>query len=347
MPIDAPDSAPAHEADLAFQADMLQRVSRTYSLTIPLLPSGLREVVANAYLLCRIADTVEDDPGLDPVRKEILLRGFTSAVAGHADTEALAAKLSTLLTGATSGGERILVENTSRILRITHEFAPTRRKAIERCLAEMTQGMIEFQRRLGREGLRHMADLDRYCYHVAGVVAKMLTELFCDHSPAIAEKREELMGLAPCYGHGLQLANILKDIWSDLARGNCWLPREPFLAGGFDLDELRAGDNGPEFSAGLDELVASAHDQLQKGLEFILLIPRRERGVRRHLLLTLGMAAATLRRIHRSEEFRTGKDVTQTKRAAPVLVAAILTLAHSNLLINGLFRVLLRDVPRS
>ena len=93
MPTDAPESTPVREAEIAFQADMLRQVSRTYALTIPRLPGGLLEAVTNAYLLCRIADTVEDEPGLDLARKEILLRGIASAVAGHADSEALAAEI--------------------------------------------------------------------------------------------------------------------------------------------------------------------------------------------------------------------------------------------------------------
>lgn len=346
MPIEAPESAPVREADLAFQADMLQQVSRTYALTIPLLPAGLREAVTNAYLLCRIADTIEDEPELDPVRKEVLLGGFTATVAGRAEADAFAVRLSALLSDATSNGERFLAENAGRIVRVTHRFSSARRRAVERCLQPMTRGMIEFQRRRATEGLRDMAELERYCYHVAGVVAKMLTELFCDHSSAIADRREELLALAPSYGQGLQMTNILRDIWTDLARGYCWLPREPFLARGFDVDDLQAGDNGPAFAAGLDELAAATHRQLRQGLEFILLIPRRERGIRRHLLLTLGMAALTLRRIHRSEDFRAGRDFTQPKRAAPALMAAIPLLAQSDSALRLLFGLLLRPVPR-
>lgn len=347
MPTDAAESAPLREAELAFQADMLQQVSRTYALTIPLLPTGLREAVTNAYLLCRIADTIEDEPALDPARKEILLRGFAAAVAGRAEADAFAAKLPALLSDATSNEERFLAENAGRIVRIAHGFPSARRQAIERCLREMTQGMIEFQGRRTREGLRDMAELERYCYHVAGVVAKMLTELFCDHSPAIAERREELMALAPSYGQGLQMTNILRDIWADLDRGYCWLPREPFLVRDFDLDELHASDNGPAFAAGLDELAAATHRQLRQGLDFILIVPRQESGVRRHLLLTLGMAALTLRRIHGSEDFRAGRDFEQPKRAVQALIAASGLLAHSDSVPRRLFGLLLRNVPRS
>ena len=343
MQVESPATGATPEADLAFQAEILQQVSRTYALTIPRLPPGLREVIANAYLLCRIADTIEDEPLLDFARKEILLRRFTDALSGRADADAFAAKLSRLLSNGTSGSERKLAANTGRIVRITRGFSPARRRAIERCLGIMAQGMVEYQRKGAGEGLRDMAELDRYSYCVAGVVAEMLAELFCDHSPATAAARGNLMALAPVYGQGLQMTNILKDIWSDLDKGICWLPREPFLNKGFKLAELRQTDNGPDFDAGFDELVAAARQHLRQGLNFILLIPRRERGIRRHLLLTLGMAAMTLRRIQLAKDFRAGRDFFQPKRAAPAFAAAIDLLAQSNLLLRGLFRVLLRN----
>ena len=61
------------EADLAFQADMLQGVSRTFALTIPELPRPLDIIVGNAYLWCRVADTIEDEAGVDHGRRAGLL----------------------------------------------------------------------------------------------------------------------------------------------------------------------------------------------------------------------------------------------------------------------------------
>ena len=59
-------------SDLAYQARILQCVSRTFALTIPQLPGALRDVVGNAYLLCRIADTIEDEPTLSAGQKQAL-----------------------------------------------------------------------------------------------------------------------------------------------------------------------------------------------------------------------------------------------------------------------------------
>jgi farnesyl-diphosphate farnesyltransferase len=72
-------------SDKDYQSDILVHVSRTFALTIPQLPTGLRETVTSAYLLCRIADTIEDEPTLPPEDKRRFLRQFSDVVAGAAE----------------------------------------------------------------------------------------------------------------------------------------------------------------------------------------------------------------------------------------------------------------------
>ena len=83
----------------------------------------------------------------------------------------------------------------------------------------MASGMSEFQQLDTSAGLKNLRELDRYCYVVAGVVGEMLTELFCDYSNEIKKRRDELLPLAISFGQGLQMTNILKDVWEDLGRG--------------------------------------------------------------------------------------------------------------------------------
>ena len=68
--------------DLSYQASALPGVSRTFALTIPVLPDRLAEVVTNAYLLCRIADTIEDDSALGDQQKSEFHRQFLSVIKG-------------------------------------------------------------------------------------------------------------------------------------------------------------------------------------------------------------------------------------------------------------------------
>ena len=75
--------------DLEFQRNILPGVSRTFALTIPVLPPRLADVVANAYLLCRLADTIEDDVGLTDEQKSEFHERFVKIVEGFQTVSAL------------------------------------------------------------------------------------------------------------------------------------------------------------------------------------------------------------------------------------------------------------------
>ena len=209
----------------------------------------------------------------------------------------------------------------------------------------MSRGMAEFQQAATAAGLDDLPHLDRYCYHVAGVVGEMLTELFCDYSAEIDRRRRELLALAVSFGQGLQMTNILKDIWDDRRRGACWLPRDVFLKAGFELRSLPAGKDHPGFAAGLLELVAIAHRHLANALRFILLIPSRETGIRRHCLWALGMAVLTLRRIHAAPGFGDGREVKISRRSVWTVVVVTSAVARSNFALKVLFEALTRGLP--
>jgi len=332
-------------SDLAYQAEVLPGVSRTFALTIPELPDALREVVSNAYLLCRIADTIEDEPALPTAQKERFWRRFVDVVAGRDDAADFARKLCASLSSSTTASEHDLVTNTPRVVRITHGFRTAQRRSLERCVRVMSRGMAEFQQRDTSAGLDDMAQVDRYCYHVAGVVGEMLTELFCDYSGEMNARRDELLPLATSFGQGLQMTNILKDIWEDRRRGACWLPRDVFLEAGFDLSSLCPGQNDPAFARGLAEVVAAARQHLENAWRYIEIVPIREPGIRRHCLWALGMAVLTLRRIHAKPGFSQGSDVKISRRSVSAVTVVTGILVRSNVALRLLFEALSRSLP--
>ena len=331
--------------DLAYQTGILEGVSRTFALTIPQLPESLRDVVGNAYLLCRIADTIEDEPTLTVPQKQAFGELFVEVVAGGQGAERFARELLPLLSSAMLDSEHDLVANTARVVRITHGFRTVQRNALVRCVRVMSRGMAEFQRNATVDGLNDLSHLDRYCYHVAGVVGEMLTELFCDYSAEIRERRGELLPLSISFGQGLQMTNILKDIWDDHRRGACWLPQDVFRSVGFDLRTLSAGRTGPEFVAGLLHLIAIARLHLANALRFTLLMPASETGIRRFCLWALGMAVLTLRRVHARPAFTDSRQVTISRRSVRATVMVTNSLARSDIALRMLFHAYTRGLP--
>lgn len=303
-----PNGAPLPRAEraAAYQEQALGRVSRTFALTIPQLPQPLREVVGNAYLLCRIADTIEDEPTLPNPLKARLLGEFADVVASRTASAGFAEAVLPRLSSATSAADKDLVAHIPAVLGITHGMRPAQRQAIERCVDIMTKGMAVFGGG-GPQGLETGDDLERYTYCVAGVVGEMITDLACDYSTEIAARRARLYPLSARFGHGLQLVNILKDVWEDQRRGTCWLPRDAFPPG-VDLSSPAASGDA-RFADGLLALVGVARDHLEAAARYTLLIPPRETGIRRFLLWALGLAVLTLRRIHADPRYASGAAV--------------------------------------
>ena len=332
-------------ADEAYQIRILQGVSRTFALTIPQLPGPLSRVVSNAYLLCRIADTIEDDKDMSLEKKRLFADRFISVVKGEEPAESFSEELRPLLS-TSSRDEFDLIENTPAVIRITHSFNRRQRAALERCIRIMADGMAKFQESDVRYGLKDMADMDNYCYYVAGVVGEMLTEVYCDYSSEIERHRRELMPLAVSFGQGLQMTNILKDIWDDQERHMCWLPQEVFLHYGSDLRNLSPEHISMEFQDALGYLVGITHTHLANALRYTLLIPSHETGIRRFCLWALGMAVLTVRKINQRRDFTSGQQVKISRRSVKGTIFFTNLFTRCDAALKLLFYLTTRGLPK-
>ncbi len=334
---------------LQYQEHILPGVSRTFALTIPQLPPRIQVVVANAYLLCRIADTIEDDVDLSAEQKTHFHQQFIEVVAGKAPAQTFAQNLTPQLSEQTIPAEKDLVSNTALVIEVTHSFNRQQQDILQRCITVMCQGMPQFVRDATMRGLGTIEDLNRYCYYVAGVVGEMLTALFCDYSSKIAHKGETLKWLAISFGQGLQMTNILKDVWDDRKRGVCWLPRDAFSKNGeasfSHSDDITQTLSNQEFADGMRELLAVAHAHLRNALSYTLLIPREEVGIRRFCLRALGMAILTLRNINRNLNFSAKEQVKISRRTVKATVLFTNLFAKCDRTLIRLFDMAAKSVP--
>ena len=339
-------TTPPSPADEDFQRRILQGVSRTFALTIPQLPTGLDRAISNAYLLCRIADTIEDDAGLSFADKQAYSQRFIDIVEGRAEVANFGAELAPALAAHATTAERELIAATPAVIRVTHSLNERQRLAMARCVRIMAEGMVHYQGQETLDGVTDQAAMDRYCYYVAGVVGEMLTALFCDHCPELRARETEMMHLAVSFGQGLQMTNILKDIWEDRARGACWLPRDIFAAHGVTLSTLAPGAGGTAFSDGLGHLIAIAHGHLRNALRYTLLLPANETGMRRFCLWALGMAVLTLRKLNARRDFASGTEVKISRRAVKATLVTTNLLVSSDTLLGLLFELVSTGLPQ-
>ena len=335
----------AGKEDLEYQHYLLQHVSRTFALTIPQLPGKLQDAVANAYLLCRAADTIEDDPALSYTDKEMLGLGFVELLENKREIKPWVKSIVPKLGDTTSEYEKELIENIERIILISQSFDRKQVKAIRRCLKIMTEGMISFQKVDVSKGLQNMEELNRYCYYVAGVVGEMLTELFAAHSPEMAQNEKAMFRRAASFGQGLQMTNILKDIWDDLDRSFCWLPQDLFNKYNVDIRQLQKGVQTPAFSDGIQELIGIAHGHLLNAFHYTLMVPAKEKGIRKFCFWAIFMGVLTLRNINNKLDFKSGAEVKISRKALKRTILTTNMIVKNDFLLKFYFNRLRKSLP--
>jgi farnesyl-diphosphate farnesyltransferase len=331
-------------SDDEFQALLLDGVSRTFALTIPQLPKELYTVVANAYLLCRIVDTIEDEVSLSPEQKKYFCSEFIRVVKAEINSESFAVELAPLLSEQTIPAEHSLIHVLPQVIQITQKFDPNQIEALACCVATMADGMPVFQAQDLHSGLATLADMDRYCYYVAGCVGEMLTKLFCHYSPEIAQHKAELLPLSVSFGQGLQMTNILKDIWDDAGRGICWLPQDIFTETGFDLNNLTQETHDENFRKGLEHLISIAHEHLHNALKYTHLLPTHETGIRNFCLWALGLAILTLKKIKLNLDFVRSDQVKISRNSVKATIFATRLTRSNNTLLSLLFNITSREL---
>jgi len=334
--------------DREYQDYILQGVSRTFALTIPQLPKQLETVVGNAYLWCRIADTIEDDPQLCLTSKEVLSGELTQLLQTSTSPESVTAWVAELLPqlhGETAAAELDLIANSQRVLRLFFGFSESQQTIIQRSVATMVQGMMHYQAHQPHAGLPDLQSLDNYCYHVAGIVGEMLTLLYCDYSSKVRQHQTTLMPLAVSFGQGLQMTNILKDIWQDQSRGICWLPQDVFGQFNIDLKDLPKQRTEAGFHLGVEQMVTIGHHHLQDAMGYTLMIPRSEQGYRNFCLWAIGMALLTLKNIHQQPDFERSTQIKISRNKVKIILIVTRVIGRSNMLVKVFFKRLARGLP--
>ena len=248
-----------------------QRVARTFALACRLLPRSIRDDVYLLYLVFRTLDDLVDEGGPDAEQR-------IEAVERWCDGEAACSE------------ETAILDDLAR------------RHALPRdALRHFCDGM-----RFDFEGgvVVTEADLDEYCFRVAGTVGLTMAAMLGARGPD-AEWRAAALGMA------MQRTNVLRDIDEDRARGRVYVAAETIARFGGSLEPGRR-------AALLRDQIARADLLYDEGAEGLRLLP--------HGRTAVAAAAAMYREILRQIERdgygeRPGRAVVPAQRK--LAVAAI------------------------
>lgn len=283
-----------------FCQDILPQVSRTFALSIRFLPGNLGRAVLSSYLICRIADTVEDDPLASVDTKIKLLDQLLDCFDDPALADRYPEKVHNLA-GETAHVD--LVQHTDWVFTLFRTLPRRSQQRVRHWVSEMIRGMQKFVT-LHPRGIRiqTLEEYKEYCYYVAGTVGYLLTDLWHEHSPSVGDEEYKLL-LQRCaaFGEALQTVNILKDIaWDAEHENSIYIPEKALQAQGSSHLTLLSPGLLSSNHAAIKDLVELAWTDLEDALEYLISIPKAAVPIRIFCILPLLFAYATLRDVTQS-----------------------------------------------
>ncbi|MDE3243411.1 MAG: squalene/phytoene synthase family protein [Nitrospirota bacterium] len=291
--------------------DLLKRVSRSFFLTVNVVPRCVRDQIGLAYLFARAADTIADTDLIERERRLLFLeqfrRQFNTDEVIWSEVQAIQAAVTP---HQADSSERQLLERLEDCFRLYLELGADDRARIRTLMGTLTNGMVmDLQAFWGDKAsqlaaLPTLNDLDRYTYYVAGCVGEFWTGMVCAHLPSLASwDTAKMAAVGVRFGKGLQLTNILKDLPRDLQRGRCYIPAALLQEAGLTPGDLLRKGNLPQVKPMLDKLVRLALEHLDQGWLYTMAIPRREVRLRLACMWPILFAGATLQRISASPDW--------------------------------------------
>ncbi|WP_153552080.1 squalene/phytoene synthase family protein [Halomicrobium sp. LC1Hm] len=269
----------ADDRTWAFEA--VQSVSRTFALSVELLDEPMTEWVCTGYLLCRTADTIEDEPTIPMQRRAELLETFDAMLAEDDETtveDFLAAVEPE--TPADGGDDWAVLGQTDRIVRLWRSFPDPVQDGMRSITREMATGMADILRRHEDSGglrLETLDELEEYCWYVAGTVGQLFMNLQAagadpdDPTPDPEDAR--------AFALLLQLVNIAKDVRADWdEENNVYLPGEWLAEEELDHEAVAEPEHSTAVAGVVGRVVDQAADYAHGAQRYLSTVPEGDNG---------------------------------------------------------------------
>ncbi|WP_175945870.1 phytoene/squalene synthase family protein [Caballeronia sp. BCC1704] len=322
---------------------LLKRVSRSFYLTLRVLPPGMRDPIGLAYLLARAADTIADTSLVAPERRLALLLSLRAQVNGEPDDGALSRIESEVAGQQAQPDERTLLESLGAALAILRETNAADRAAVRDIVTTLTTGM-EFDLRTFPDetseqvvALQRFDELDRYTYLVAGCVGEFWTKMTYAHSPAkLKAAPDAMLARGVRFGQALQMTNVLRDCARDLRIGRCYLPGDMLARHGLTPTDLLDSSASAGARPVLADLLRTTLALYRDALDYTFAIPASAVRLRLACLWPIMIGLETLVLLARNDAWLDPARVSKVRRNDVYrIMAASLPLVASNRLVRA------------
>jgi farnesyl-diphosphate farnesyltransferase len=289
--------------------ELLKAVSRSFYLTLRVLPGSVRPQIGLAYLLARTTDTIADTELIPIARRLSALNELRTAINAENVAQPRFNDLAAAQPQQAGGGsnaERVLLQRASEIVGLLQGVSSADRQCIREVLSTITSGQELDLQRFGAANAEHImalrtdVELDDYTYRVAGCVGEFWTKMCRAHVfPGARLDEMALVRDGIRFGKGLQLVNILRDLPRDLKQGRCYLPSERLEKAHLTPASLRDPACIEKFRPLYNEWLDLAEAHLAAGWRYTNALPRGTVRVRLACAWPVLIGVKTLARLRR------------------------------------------------
>ncbi len=214
--------------DVKLDGVLVKEVSRSFYLTLRLLPADIRELISLGYLLARASDTIADTAHIPWRERKECLRLFRDDFLEGEASAALLGVLSQKFANQKHEGERVLMAQVSPLFRSLYQFDADEQAMLTQVIETIIEGQLwdleYFQESKELQHVDSAQQLELYTYQVAGCVGEFWTQVLAHHDYIASEDVERMLREGINYGKGLQLTNIIRDIAEDFENGRVYIP---------------------------------------------------------------------------------------------------------------------------
>ncbi len=348
-------SAPNLITQDALLTDLLRGVSRSFFLTLRILPSKFRVPIGLAYLLARTADTIADTKVLPPRDRLKHLLSFRAQVQGPTNPNPLQYISEALRDHGSNPDDRELLISAPKTLALLETLSEKDQRSVRSVVTTLTEGMeIDLQTFPSEISGKTKAftapeDLDRYIFLVAGCVGSFWTDIITAHTSALTHWDVELMSkIGIRFGKALQLTNVLRDVPKDLQIGRCYLPSNQLNAEGLNPEDLRMPINSSKARPVLKIWLHTVLGHYEAAEKYLLAIPNRCPRLRLAVLWPILIGLKTLSLLaQKSDWLESEKTAKVSRRWISWMIIRSIPIVLSNRLLSIWISRLRRDVQQA
>ncbi len=319
---------------------LLRDVSRSFYLTIRVLPLPFRLPIGTAYLLARAADTIADTALIDSRLRQQLLSDFRKVIQGELAIGEYCDCVKKLVCQQDQHAEALLLFNLSKVFSLYQALDENDRRYVRQVLLILTEGMLfdlaHFPNEQSGEivALTTPEQLKKYTYWVAGCVGEFWSNICYAHDKRLGGwDIDQQCQLGIRFGQALQLTNILRDMEGDFAIGRCYLPEKQFAQFGVNVvNEWELA----KFKQLRLHWLSEAVEHYQSAIEYILRVPRQAYLLRLSVLwpVVIGLETLSLLAQQLISNEIIERPIKISRQKVYALVAKSLYIAPSNALTN-------------